>query len=321
MDRTKEILSFLRNSIGYVSGGAIAHKIGISRTAVWKHINNLERMGYDVTAIQGKGYRLTGIPDKLYPWEIEQSLNTRFIGKTIIYRDTIESTNTLAFSLALKGEQEGTCVIAEKQVGGRGRLGRRWFSPAGKNLYMSIILRPEVAPQYVYPVTFVSSLAAWDTIKIVTGRESTLKWPNDVLMRGRKVCGTLLELSTETDMVKFVIIGIGFNINMKENELDDEIRQRATSLAIEMKKEYERTSVCGVLLTNLEKYYNLFKERGGQDICRMWEERSGIKGKHMEIIQNDVRYEGIGEGIDTDGSLLLNMKGSIIRIISGDVSL
>jgi len=320
MDRTKEILTCLRNAVDYVSGGAIARQMGISRTAVWKHIKTLERMGYTITALQGKGYKLSGIPDRLYPWEIEHHMQTRSMGRKIIHRDTIESTNALAFSYGLEGAEEGTCVIAEQQTAGRGRLGRPWFSPSGKNIYMSLILRPGVSPQDVYPLTFVSSLAIYDTIRILTGQEPTLKWPNDVLMGGRKVCGTLLEISTEADRVSCVIVGIGFNINMKEDEVDEAIRQKATSLFMETKKEYERAAVCGMLLTNLEKYYLIFKDHGGREICAVWEERSGIKGKHMEIVQNDVRYEGVSEGIGPDGSLLLNVNGSIIKIISGDVS-
>ena len=202
---------------------------------------------------------------------------------------------------------------------GRGRLGRVWFSPEAKNLYLSVILRPDIHPSRIYPVTFLSSLAVYDTVRAL-GVDPTLKWPNDVLVNGRKICGTLLELSTEAEMVRFVIVGVGLNINMKEADLPEELRQKATSLFTETKKVYERAAVCGMLLSYLEKYYRIFREQGGQGICDIWEERAAIKGKHLEIIQMGEAYRGIAEGVDRDGAMLLNVDGAVKRIIAGDVS-
>jgi len=318
MDRVGDILTFLREVQGYVSGDFLSTKLGISRTAIWKHMHQLERLGYEIVKLKGKGYRLLKAPDRLYSWEINRHLDTTFIGKEIIYREAVDSTNSLAFRLALEGSPEGTCVVAEAQKTGRGRLNRVWFSPAGKNLYLSAILRPRVHPSKVYPITFISSLAVSDTIASVAGLEPTLKWPNDVLVNGKKICGTLLELSIETDLVRFVVVGTGLNINMKE--VDEELKEKATSLYLETKKVYERSFVCGILLSNLEKYYLLFKEKGEQEICRTWEERAGIKGKYMEIIQMGEVYKGISEGIDASGAMLLNMDGRTKKIIAGDVS-
>jgi BirA family biotin operon repressor/biotin-[acetyl-CoA-carboxylase] ligase len=320
MDRTSEILTFLRGTDDYISGDLISAKLGISRTAVWKYINQLELKGYSITKLRGKGYRLTNTPDKLFPWEVNRYLNNNSIVKEIIFRDNIESTNSFAFKLALGGKPEGTCVIAETQKSGKGRLNRVWFSPPGKNLYLSIILKPFIHPSRVYPVTFISSLAVYDTIKRVAGITPTLKWPNDVLIHGKKVCGTLLELSTEADMVSFVIVGIGFNINMKEKEIDEAIINKATSLYIETKKIYERASVCGILLSNLDKYYAIFRRTGEQEICNIWEKTAQIKGKHLEINQMGEVYSGISQGIDTSGAMLLNINGQVKKIIAGDVS-
>jgi BirA family transcriptional regulator, biotin operon repressor / biotin---[acetyl-CoA-carboxylase] ligase len=318
MDRIGDILSFLREVQGYVSGDFISTKLGISRTAIWKHMHQLERLGYEIVKLKGKGYRLLKAPDRLYAWEINRHLDTTFIGKEIIYREAVDSTNSLAFRLALEGSPEGTCVVAEAQKSGRGRLNRVWFSPAGKNLYLSAILRPRVHPSKVYPITFISSLAVSDTIVSVAGLEPTLKWPNDVLVNGKKICGTLLELSIETDLVRFVVVGTGLNINMKE--VDEELKEKATSLYLETKKVYERSFVCGILLSNLEKYYLLFKEKGEQEICRTWEERAGIKGKYMEINQMGEAYKGISEGLDASGAMLLNVDGRTKKIIAGDVN-
>jgi len=321
MHRLKEVLLFLRKEGQYVSGDYISRRLSISRTAVWKYINQLERTGYSLDKLKGKGYKLLKAPEKPYPWEIERYLDTKFIGKKIIYKETVDSTNTLAFKLALEGNPEGTCVIAETQKGGKGRLNRAWFSPAGKNLYISIILRPAVHPTGIYSITFLSSLAVYDTIETLCGEKPTLKWPNDVLIQEKKVCGTLLELSTETDMVKFVVVGIGFNINMQEKDIQKGLKQRATSLNIVMKKNYERAFVCGILLNNLEKYYSIFKKEGAEAVCTIWEERAKLKGKHLQIDQMGESYKGFAEGIDRDGAILLNVDGKIKKIIAGDVNI
>ncbi len=319
MDRIRDILTFLREKQDYVSGDFISAELGISRTAIWKYMHQLERLGYDIAKLKGRGYKLIKTPDKLYTWEIDRYLNTDFIGKEITYKDTVDSTNSYAFKLALDGASEGTCVLADAQRAGRGRLNRVWFSPAGENLYLSIILKPHVHPSNVYPITFISSLAVYDTVEAITGIKPTLKWPNDLLINGKKICGTLLELSTEADMVRFVVVGIGLDINMKEKEISEEIDQKATSLFIETKNLFERARVCGILLSNLEKYYLLFKKNGENKVCRIWEDRSCIKGKYLEINQMGRSYKGISEGIDDKGALLLNVDGEIKNIIAGDV--
>ena len=320
MDKIGEVLMFLRESRDYVSGDFIAARLHVSRTAVWKYINHLERLGYVFQKSKGKGYCITGTPDKLYAWEIDRHLRTDVTGRKIIHRENVDSTNLFAFKLALSGEPEGTCVIAESQGTGKGRLGRKWFSPAGKNLYISVILRPDIHPSSVYPVTFLSSLAVYDTIGELSGIRPSLKWPNDVLINGKKVCGTLIELSTEADMVRFVVVGIGFNINMQYGEIDEDIQKKATSLSIETKKVYERALVCGILLNHLEKHYRYFRQHGAQGTCRVWEERAAIKGKTLEINQMGESYKGIVEGIDRDGAMLLNVDGEVKKIIAGDVN-
>jgi BirA family biotin operon repressor/biotin-[acetyl-CoA-carboxylase] ligase len=320
MDRIKEVLGFLREQEGYVSGDYISQRIGISRTAVWKYVNQLTLAGYKIGKLKGKGYKLLETPEKLFSWEIDRYLSTKCIGRKLIYRETIDSTNDLAFKLALGGEPEGSCVVAETQDKGRGRLGRKWCSPVGKNLYLSVILKPAIHPSHVYPITFISSLAVFDTIGALTGVEPALKWPNDVLIKGRKVSGTLLEISTEADMVKFVVVGIGLNINMVASEMDRDISEKATSLFLETKKVYERAAVCGMLLSNLERYYGYFREKGEQEIRTIWEQRAGIKGKYLEINQMGETYKGVSQGLDWDGAMLLNIDGTVKKIIAGDVN-
>ncbi|MCX8111248.1 MAG: biotin--[acetyl-CoA-carboxylase] ligase, partial [Syntrophorhabdaceae bacterium] len=223
-----------------------------------------------------------------------------------------------AFNLALSGKPEGTCVVAEAQRTGRGRLGRVWFSPKNKNIYISVILRPSEHPSRIYPITFLSCLAVYDTIKQVTGEAPSLKWPNDVLMNGKKVCGTLLEISAETDAINFVVVGIGFNVNMGIFDLDEYLKEKATSLYMETKKIYERAYICGILLSCMDRYYKIFSESSGDEICRLWESRAGIKGRHIEVNQMGEIIKGIAWGIDPSGALLLDVDGTIKRVIVGD---
>ncbi|MGA3175295.1 MAG: biotin--[acetyl-CoA-carboxylase] ligase [Syntrophorhabdales bacterium] len=260
--------------------------------------------------------------DRLRAGEIERYLTTRLVGRQIFYRDSVGSTNEEAFDLAVGGCPEGTCVVAETQSLGRGRLKRKWHSPYGKNIYLSCVLRPALRPSEVYPLTFISCLAAFDTVSSV-GIEPRLKWPNDVLTSdGRKVCGTLLEISAYPDVVRFVVVGVGLNVNMGLDDMEEEIRNRATSLFLETKKRFERAHICGMLLNNLEKYYDIALNRGVGEICRLWEERAGVRGKYMEITQADRVYRGVSQGVAADGALLLlSENGTITRVIAGDVSL
>ena len=320
MNKVAEVLAFLWAEDDSVSGDYISSRVHISRTAVWKYMKQLERLGYRIEKVKGRGYRLMATPDRVYPWEIARYLPTQTIGKEIVYRDSIDSTNMAAFKLALNDAVEGTCVIAETQKTGRGRLQRKWASPYAKNLYLSVILRPGLHPLHSYPVTFLSSLAVSDTL-LSFGLTPKLKWPNDVLVNGKKICGTLLELSTEAEMVRFVVVGIGLNVNMKKRDMPDDIRTKATSLFLETKKHYERAVVCGMLLDNLEFYYRILQQKGVEEISRIWEERARIRGVEMEVSQVDATYRGVSEGIDRDGALLLRHKGELMRVIAGDVTI
>lgn len=319
MNRISEVLGFLRGNTGYVSGDYVSTRLGMSRTAVWKYVRQLREMGYTIDRLKGKGYVLLSKPDRLFPWEVEQFLSTSVIGRKIEYRDSIDSTNQFAYRLALDGAPEGTCVIAETQKTGKGRLQRKWFSPYGKNLYLSVVLRPRLHPSLVYPITFLSSLAVHDML-LTLGLQPALKWPNDVLVNGKKICGTLLELSTEADMVRFVVVGIGLNVNMKRSEMSDEIRNKATSMFLETRNLYERARVCGILLNSLEQYYQHLKKNGVTSLCSEWEEKANVRGKQLEILQGTSVFRGIAEGIADDGALLLNDNGTVRRMIAGDVA-
>jgi BirA family biotin operon repressor/biotin-[acetyl-CoA-carboxylase] ligase len=319
VNRIGEILSFLREKEEYVSGDYVSSQLGLTRTAVWKYVKQLREMGYTIDTLKGKGYGLRTVPDRLYPWEVDRHLRTEFMGRNIRYKESVDSTNGLAYRFALADTVEGTCVVAEAQKAGKGRLQRKWFSPYGKNIYLSVVLRPGLHPSSVYPITFLSSLAVYDTL-LHSGLTPALKWPNDVLVNEKKICGTLLELSTEADLVRFVIVGIGLNVNMRKGEMADDIRSRATSMLIETKIVYERAKVCGMLLNNIETYYDLLRKDGPVKLVRVWEERAGIKGKFIEITQQGEVFRGVVDGIGDDGALLLSDHGEVRKVIAGDVS-
>ncbi len=319
MNRTGDVLSFLRGGEEYVSGDYISSRLRLTRTAVWKHIRQLRQMGYSVYTRKGVGYRLSGAPDRLYPWEVQRHLRTACLGREMHYEESTESTNMVAFRLALAGAKEGTCIVADAQSAGKGRLQRAWFSPACKNLYLSVILRPPLHPAFVYPVSFLSSLAVRETL-LQLGLKPSLKWPNDVLVDGRKICGTLLELSTEADLIRFVVVGIGLNINMEQTELPPDIATKATSLLIASRIPYERALVCGMLLNNLEAYYESLQRSGPVQLVRTWEEKAEIKGKYLEVNQQGEIFRGTAEGVADDGALLLSSNGTVQKIIAGDVA-
>src|SRR4030067_1687584 len=219
-----KILQLLRESpSAFLSGEEISFRLKVSRTAVWKRIGRLRALGYEIEASTRSGYRLIGSPDLLTPSEIKPLLKTKWIGKTIHHFDTLDSTNSKAYQLALDGAEEGEVGISESQEKGRGRLGRQWFSPPFLNLYLSVILRPKIPPHQASLITLMAAVATADAIQKFSGLPPLIKWPNDILLRDRKVAGLLNEIRSETDRIHFVILGIGVNLNTAENMLSEEI--------------------------------------------------------------------------------------------------
>jgi len=227
-----QIIRFLKRSTSYLSGEEISRHLNISRSAIWKYMQELRQEGYDIVAVPHLGYRIVSSPDKLFPREIQHELKTKVIGKKIHYYDTIPSSMDVAFRLGVEGAPEGTVVCSESQTKGRGRLGRQWVSPKGKGIYMSIILRPQLTPTEVAQLTLLSAVAVCEAVVKYTGVESMIKWPNDLLVRKKKFAGILTEISAEMDRVRFVVIGIGMNVNTPIAQLPPQ----ATSLKAEKGK-------------------------------------------------------------------------------------
>jgi BirA family biotin operon repressor/biotin-[acetyl-CoA-carboxylase] ligase len=315
------ILSLFRQTPdGFVSGERISDELGVSRTAVWKHIRNLRQVGYQIEAIPSRGYQLQQSPDVLMPEAIQSGLECQLVGSRIISLDEADSTNLQACRLGDEGADDGLVVIADRQSSGKGRMGRQWESPGGVNLYASILLRPPVLPFEAPKLTFLSAVAVCRAIKNCTGLQPTVKWPNDILLNGDKVAGLLNEMSSETDQVHYVVLGIGVNLNMNAEQFPDDLRYPATSLAIATGKAVSRLAFTRSLLQELDALYQIYLEQGSVPIFAAWTELCDLTGKEVQVDCNHLLIEGTMVGLGDDGALLVRTSaGKIESIYAGDV--
>lgn len=319
----EKILHLLKeNEKNFISGQGISEKLGVSRTAIWKYINVLKEEGYEIESVSKRGYRLVSSPDLLSFEEVSKNLHTKYIGKNIMYFSTIDSTNNKAKELALDGSPNGTVVISEEQTLGRGRLGRNWVSPKYKGIWMSIILKPDTDPMNVPKVTQVGAAAVIKTLNEL-GIKATIKWPNDIVMNNKKICGILTEMSGELNKVNYVIMGIGINVNIDIEDFPEELKDIATSISHEEGRYLKRKDLVSSLLNNFEILYDEFEKEEtinlSVNICR---ENSALIGKEVKIINRG--KESIGKAVDLndEGQLLVQYSdGKIDKIISGEVSI
>ena len=317
----EEILQLLReHPSAFLSGEEISRRLKVTRTAVWKRVKRLRTLGYEIEASTRSGYRLIRSPDLLTPSEVKPLLTTKWMGKTIHYFRSIDSTNSKAYQLALEGAEEGEVVIAESQVKGRGRLGRHWFSPSFLNLYLSVILRPQIPPHQASLITLMAAVATANAIEKYSGLLPLIKWPNDILIRDRKVAGLLNEIHSEMDRIHFVILGIGVNLNMDGKMFSKEIRGVATSLKREMGQTISRKAFLQSLLEELESWYEIFLKEGGAPVLKAWRDRAKIEGKRVRVTSFGETLSGVAVDIDSDGAMILETKdGKRKRIVAGDV--
>ncbi|MCC6502579.1 MAG: biotin--[acetyl-CoA-carboxylase] ligase [Deltaproteobacteria bacterium] len=314
-----EIVRLLKASNGYASGQRLSASLGVSRTAVWKHIEALRKMGYAIEASPSKGYRLLmGDARPFNGVELSTLLAGRSFGSEVHFFESVDSTNARAFELARSGAPEGAVVIAETQTKGKGRIGRKWESPAGTNLYISIILRPPVAPQGAAGLTFALAVAVAEAVSN-RGLKPAVKWPNDILTGGRKTAGILLEMDSEPDRVNFVIAGIGVNLNMKKEFFPENIRETATSICEETGSPVDRAAFTADMLSSMERWYGVYLKEGIEPVLDAWKGFFRSTGKPVKVTFLDRVVEGVCRGVDSTGALLLERDGAIERVISGDV--
>ncbi len=312
-----KILDFLKKQPEYISGEEISRHLKISRQALWKHIHQLKEAGYSIVAVPHLGYKLESLPDRLFASEITSKLHTRFIGKNVCYFDEVSSTMDIATQLGLKGVSEGALVVAETQNKGRGRLGRVWSSPKYKGIYASLILRPKISPQDASILTLLSAVSICEAIKEITGLEARIKWPNDIMLANKKLGGILTELTAETDEIRFVVIGIGINVNNNKSSLIP----HATSLKEQKGENLNRAELLREILRKIETNYLLLQEKGSQKIIDKWRTHNISLGRRLKVICQGRQLEGQALDIDSDGGLLLRKDSGLIeKVTSGDVT-
>ncbi len=321
MTNRSQLLAQLKGG-GWVSGQVLTYQLAISRTAVWKHICKLREEGYTIEASRKKGYRLLKVSDFLNESEIREGLKTSILGQgEIVCLKETESTNAYAKAMAVDGIPEGTVIVAELQTRGRGRRGRDWFSPFREGLYLTMILRPQIRPTEAPRLTLMTSVAVAEAIEDMTDLNCRIKWPNDVLIGGKKVAGILTEIHSEMDAVNFVVLGIGINVNTPLDSFPDELKAKASSLLIETGRIVSRVELLRACLERIEARYEEFNKGRFDDVMDCWRERSDIIGREIEVDMINRRFRGVAVEFDADGVLILkDGEGNTQRIFSGDVT-
>lgn len=306
---------------GYVSGEELGRHLAVSRTSIWKHVRALRAQGYGVEAQGTRGYRLLSCPDAPNPLEVRKRLRSRILGSELRCLREVGSTQDEAFKLAQSGAREGTVVLAEEQSGGRGRVGRLFFSPRG-GLWFSFILRPPLQPQVCMPVSLLAGVAVSEAVREATGLPAVLKWPNDVLIGGRKAAGILAEIVAETDAVRFVICGIGVNANIPAGAFPGELQPIATSLSAELGRSVSLLDLLCRILERLDLHYREFLDRGASTVLDAWRACPNVLGGPVRVTSAGDVVEGTAVDLDPEGALLVRMDNDEVkRVIVGDVSL
>jgi BirA family biotin operon repressor/biotin-[acetyl-CoA-carboxylase] ligase len=318
-----EILRLLKNNAPeFISGELICRQLGVSRAAIWKHISALRGDGYIIKAQTNAGYRLESSPDRLYPEEVRSDLGTTILGRQIHYFDSLGSTNAVAKDLAREGCAEGALVLAEEQNGGRGRLGRGWFAPHARGIWASLVLRPAVSPADVPQLTLITAVALARALRRETLLPVGIKWPNDLLAGGKKICGILTEMSADMDRVNYAVVGFGLNVNIRREDFPPELSTIATSLCIEAGKIFSRLALLKAILDELENKYLTWLNQGFAPLLTEWREMCVTIDCPVTVHTLKERWDGYAEGVNESGALLVRTPGGELRcLIAGEVSL
>jgi len=318
------IVEALAAADGYVSGQELGRHLGVSRAAIWKHMRALKRDGYAIESSHARGYRLTEIPDRLeraLSGDEPYGMRTRWIGHHAVFKKTTGSTNSDALALGREGAPHGTVVFAEEQRSGRGRMGRSWESARGLNLYLSILLRPTIVPAQAPQLSLVAGVAVAEALETL-GVDGRIKWPNDIVVGGRKLCGILTEIVAEADRVECVVVGIGVNLNGEVSDFSPALRSKATSVREATGRRVDRGAFLRALLGVFERAYGVFERSGFAGVAPQWRRRSYLEGRRVDVEGVGERLAGRCLGIDDDGALLVDTGGAApARVIAGDVTL
>lgn len=315
------LLSLLEAESGeYVSGELISRKLNVSRTAVWKQVRKLEAEGYLIEAVPRLGYRLTSKPSRLSVHELLPKLNTHNFGRNLKLLDSVPSTQDELRRLAEQGAAEGTLVIAEQQTSGRGRMGRTWVSPSGKGIWMSLLLRPPVPLHLTPQLTLLAAVALSRAISRIVPVTIGIKWPNDLLVNGKKISGILLESAAEDERLRYVVVGLGVSVNLDPEDYPEELLHKAISLKMASGSVVNRSELIASILQEFEQLYKLYLEQGFTPIRALWEAHSVTLNNKTSLYTPQGSIEGVPRGLDDMGGLLVELEdGSIRTIYSGEV--
>lgn len=316
----ERILSLLGGAEGFVSSQTICRELQITRAAVWKQIQTLRRQGYAIQGVSSVGYQLREVPDALRVLETDPGILTDIVGRTILVKEETESTNDDLWKLGEQGAEEGTVVIAEMQRAGKGRRGRQWASPPNRNLYMSALLRPTFPPADAAMISLMAGVALCETINQVFHLRAAIKWPNDLLLEGRKVAGILAEMHAEQESIHFLILGIGVNLNMEPNQFPKDLRYPATSVQIVLGRSVERLPFVRRLMENLDRGYRKFLREGGSAVLQAWSRHCAHPEEWLEVSTGKGDLRGRFRGLDEEGSMILEISPSRTeKIRAGEV--
>lgn len=304
----------------FLSGEEISRRLSISRTAVWKQINKLRSLGYEFEALPRLGYRMVDEPDVLDEQLLAAGMKSRSFGKQIKLLDRTVSTQEDARELAEAGAPEGTLVISEEQTGGRGRMGRKFHSPRGKGIWMSLILRPKQPLHLTQQLTLLTGVAVCRAIGKSAGVQTQIKWPNDILYQGKKVCGILLESTAEDGRIRYCVAGIGISVNLKETDFPEELRSVATSVRMAGGNVVNRTELIQTIMQEMEVLYELYNEQGFEPIASAWEALSGTVGREVRVQSGQGDFTGTATGLNKDGALMVRSDaGETVPVYSGEI--
>lgn len=315
-----KILTLLKEADSYLSGQELCNRFGVSRTAVWKAINQLKEEGYVIEAVQNKGYHLLEYPDVITYSEVKSVLRTQWAGRELYCFDTVDSTNTYAKKLADEGAMHGTLVVANQQLGGKGRRGRTWESPANTGIWMTLILKPNMNPSYASMLTLVMAIAVAKACNEITKVSCSIKWPNDIVLNRKKICGILTEMSAEMDYINHIVIGVGINANMEG--FPEELQDKATSIKLQNGEKINRAQLINGVMVHFEEEYRLFMKHKDLSLQLVtYNDLLVNRNNEVMVLEPSKEYSGIARGINEQGELLVEKPdGLLCRVYAGEVS-
>ena len=318
--RNKLIELLANNKEEYISGQVLSEKLQISRSGIWKHMKELEKDGYTIEGKSKKGYKIISYPDKLSENTLQWGLTTKWIGKTIIHKESTPSTQIIAHQAALEGAPHGTVVIADEQTKGKGRMDRSWYSEKNKGIWLSIIIRPAILPYQAPQLTLLTATVLADVLRSYTSVKPLIKWPNDILINNKKTAGILTEMQAEQDHIQYVVIGIGLNVNQTKSDLPEDIQNGATSLQLETNQHWQLKGIVQNILATFENTYDSYIENGFPEIKDKWESFGFKIGEDISIKTLRDQWKATFLGIAADGALITKTKdGKTKKLYSAEI--